>query len=126
MKKISLFLAILIILSATILFTACNDEPELLAPPTINGTPLADFTIVYDESALDYNKRAAEFIAVKAEELYGVKLSIVDDETPAAANEIVVGETNRPISASLDAETEGVEFSISQTAAASLLRAIIS
>lgn len=112
MKKISLFLAILIILSTAILFTACDDTPKLLAPPIINGVALADFTIVYDESALDYNKRAAEFIAAKAEELYGVKLSIVDDETPAAANEIVVGETNRPISASLDAETEGVEFSI--------------
>ena len=109
MKKISLFLAILIILSVATSLTSCNDP---WTPPTINGVSLENFTIVYDFEGLDYNKRAAEYIQNISDQRYGVKLEIIDDSTAQGEHEIVVGETSRPISEKLEAECEGFEFAI--------------
>lgn len=109
MKKISLFLAILIIVSVVTTLTSCNDP---WVPPTINGVSLSEFTIVYDFEGLDYNKRAAEYIKNMSDQRYGVKLDILDDSSAPGAHEIVVGETSRPISKTLEATTEGFEFAI--------------
>ena len=109
MKKISLFLAILIILSVATSLTSCND---LWTPPTINGVSLENFTIVYDFEGLDYNKRAAEYIQNMSNQRYGVKLEILDDSSAQGEHEIVVGETSRPISEKLEAECKGFEFAI--------------
>ena len=109
MKKISLLLAILLMLSSAVLLSSCEDVWDA---PVINGTSLADYTIVYDEDSLDYNKRAAEFIQGKALELYKVELEIVDDGAPAGEHEIVVGETSREISSALEADTKELEFAI--------------
>ena len=110
-KRISLFIAILMLLSTLALLSSCGGH-KFLTPPTINGTALGEFTIVYDESGLDYNKRAAEYIKNTALERYGVELAIVDDGAAVGAHEIVVGETSRDISALLDEETDGLESSI--------------
>lgn len=109
MKKISLFLAILIILSVATSLTSCND---LWTPPTINGVSLENFTIVYDFEGLDYNKRAAEYIQNMSNQRYGVKLEILDDSSAQGEHEIVVGETSRPISEKLEAECKDFEFAI--------------
>ena len=112
-NKISLLLILVIILSTLAIFSSCTPkENPYMTPPTINGVSLKDYTIVYDQQGLDYNKRAAEYIKNTSKERYGIDLSIVDDDTTPAAHEIVVGETSRSISASLNAETVGVEFSI--------------
>lgn len=120
-KKISLLLIIFIIISTLALLSSCtnkDDEPqepqEHQEPtiPTINGVSLDQFTIVYDEQGLDYNKRAAEYIKSKTLEKFNVELAIIDDNNEAKAHEIVVGETSRDISTLLNAETKGFEFSI--------------
>ena len=108
-RKISLLLMVLVVLSTLTVFTSCT---KYMKAPTINGVSLKNFTIVYDEDSLDYNKRAAEYIKETSYERYGVKLDIVDDGSAPNAHEIVVGETSRDISASLEAETKGLEFSI--------------
>lgn len=113
-RKISLLLITILMLSAILSLASCEKPvvDQILTPPTINGTALQEFTIVYDQEGLDYNQRAAEYIQKTALERYGVELNIVDDSTDKAPNEIVVGETSREISALLDAKTEGLEFAI--------------
>ena len=106
-KYISLSLVIFIMISLLSVLVSCGGY---MKAPTINGVSLRKFTIVYDFDGIDYNKRAAEYIQSTAKARYGVNLDIVDDDTGAKDHEIVVGETSRAISASLNAETEGVEF----------------
>lgn len=109
-KYISLILIVIILLSSLGILASCGGN--YMKAPTINGVSLKKFTIVYDAQGLDYNKRAAEYIQSTAKARYGVNLNIVDDDTSVKANEIVVGETSRPISSSLDADTSGLEFAI--------------
>ena len=85
-----------------------NEQKEL----TINGVKLSEFTVVYDEEGLDYNKRAAEYIKNAALERAGVELTLTDDSSEPTEHEIVVGETSRAISASLNEDTSGFEFAI--------------
>ncbi len=108
-NKISLLLVILIVISSLAVLSSCG---KYMRQPTINGVKLSKYVIVYDEQELDYNKRAAEYIKNTAQARYGVDLEIIDDNFDKKAHEIVVGETSRPISATLNVETEGVEFSI--------------
>lgn len=109
MKKVSLLLAFLMIFSVLMPLASCTHYMEC---PTINGIELEKYVIVYDEDSLDYNKRAAEYIRDTAKERYGFELQILDDGAVQNAHEIVVGETSRTISANLDAQTQGLEFSI--------------
>lgn len=108
-KLVSLLLVIIFALLTCSSLSSCTFP---MRSPIINGVNLKDFTIVYDFDGLDYNKRAAEYIQAKAEERYALKLKIVDDNSTPGKHEIVVGETSRPISASLEATTEGFEFAI--------------
>ena len=110
-KKISLLLILVIIISTFSILASCNIV-KYLNPPTINGVSLKEFTIVYDEQGLDYNKRAAEYIRDSAKAKYNIDLAIIDDDNEAHAHEIIVGETLRPLSTALNEETEGLEFSI--------------
>ena len=106
MKKI---ISLLIILSVLISLVSCN----LFKPvPTVNGVKIKDYTIVYDEDSLDYNRRAAEYIKAQAEERFGAKLEIIDDGEAKRENEIVIGETSRDISKELNAEYDGMQFAI--------------
>ena len=111
--KISLLLILIIVLSTFSILTSCSKkEAQSTTMPTINGVSLKEYTIVYDAQGLDYNKRAAEYIKSKVLELYQLELSIIDDDETTQAHEIIVGETSRAISESLNAETEGFEFAI--------------
>ena len=114
-KKVIPIIAIVLvefIVAVLLVFLVANPKVTYMTPPTINGVNLSEFTIVYDEDSLDYNKRAAEYIQKTAHSRYGVNLLIVDDNTEKNPNEIVVGETSRAISASLDAQTKDLEFAI--------------
>ncbi len=88
--------------------------PEETTPqePTLCGDPLSSYVVVYDEHASAYTVRAAEYIADEIEKRTGITLSVMSIEASDAVNahEIVVGETVRPISQSLDATTKGFEF----------------
>ena len=107
MKKL---ISLLIILSLMISLISCDliGKPA----PSINGVSLKDYTIVYDKDGPDYNKRAAEYIQDQAKERFGKRLELIDDDEAKRTNEIVVGETNREISGELQAECEGVQFSL--------------
>lgn len=92
-----------------------NMETPVTEPkPTayLNGIAIEEFTIVYDETAPDYCQRAASYIQAEILERTGVQLSVCTTASGSYQHEIVVGETNRTISAELDAQTENVEFAI--------------
>ena len=79
---------------------------------TLNGNKLSDYTIVYDADAPDYCQRAAEYIAAQILERTGKELPVCTTDSGTYEHEIVVGETDRPISAALNAETTGLEFAL--------------
>ena len=79
---------------------------------TLNGNKLSDYTIVYDADAPDYCQRAAEYIAAQTLERTGKELPVCTTDSGTYEHEIVVGETDRPISAALNAETTGLEFAL--------------
>jgi len=78
----------------------------------INRTPISKYTIVYDPNGPDYNQRAAEYIAAEILARTGMEVPVLPAEATVYDHEIVVGQTNRPISQALNADTEGMEFSL--------------
>ena len=89
-----------------------GDPVTDLVPAMINGVSISEFVIVYDAEGLDYNKRAAEYIKAEIMKRSGTELDLVDDSAEQSSHEIVVGETSRAISAELDEECDGLEFSM--------------
>ena len=80
---------------------------------TLCGVNLAEYVIVYDDAALDYTIRAAIYIRDAILARTGAALAIVADNAETGnRHEIVVGETDRPISATLNEELKGLEFAL--------------
>ncbi|MBE6699664.1 MAG: alkaline phosphatase [Ruminococcaceae bacterium] len=95
--------------------TVCGRKDSTgLSEPLLCGDALSSYVIVYDKDASDYTVRAAEYIAKEVLARTNISLPVVplEDSTDMNAHEIVVGETARPISQSLDAQTEGFEFAV--------------
>ena len=95
--------------------TVCGcKDPTGLTAPLLCGDVLSSYVIVYDENASDYTVRAAEYIAKEIEARTGIVLSVtpISNESAPNAHEIVVGETARQISQTLNAQTEGFEFAL--------------
>ena len=87
--------------------------PEVEGSNTLNGEKLTGYSIVYSDEDLDYSKRAAEYIQSEILARTNIELTLVEDSAVAVSeNEIVVGNTNRDISAKLNAKTEGLQFAI--------------
>ena len=104
MKKI---LLLFLVLGLSISLFACKPSKSF-----INDANLKDFKIIYSESDHDYSHRAAEYIKSEILARTGLNLPLVTDAEQASKNEIVVGNTNRSISQSLNADTQGLEFAI--------------
>ncbi len=119
MKKL---LLIFLILSMVISLVGCpkkddgngktNEPVKTPSYSFINDVNLENFAIVYSASDLDYAKRAAEYIKAEISARTGLDLPLITDGEAERANEIVVGNTNRAISESLDAETGDLQFAI--------------
>ena len=82
--------------------------------PFLCGDALSSYVIVYDEHASDYTVRAAEYIAEQIAKRTGIVLSVfpIDWSDAVREHEIVVGETDRAISKTLNATTKGLEFAL--------------
>ncbi|MBO5906599.1 MAG: alkaline phosphatase [Clostridia bacterium] len=106
MKKI-LFL-ILTCIATLALLSSC----ALFNSSTINGEKLSSYKIVYSADDHDYSYRAAEYIQSSVKTRTGVELKIVEDDQTEGECEIIVGETSRSASASLDADCSRSEFAI--------------
>ena len=125
MKRFLSLLLLLSLLSATLV--GCvrmmdpplndADKPEDIPPEqvtswSLNGVPLEEYAIIYADADPDYTERAAAYLGEQIKTRTGLQLSVSSDadQTTPLAHEIVVGESNRAISAALDAETEGSQF----------------
>ena len=97
--------------TTTTTVTTAPTKPSVAAK--LNGVSLSEYVIVYDDEALDYTERAAAYIHDEILTRTGADLEVVQDSrSDPAKHEIVVGETDRAISKALNAETEGLEFSM--------------
>ena len=85
---------------------------KAMAKAKLNGVSLSAYTIVKSEDSSDYADRAATYIRDEILARTGAEVTIVSDAKPATAHEIVVGETNRSISKSLNVKTTGMQFAM--------------
>ena len=91
--------------------TTAPTKPVVAAK--LGGVSLSEYVIVYDDEALDYNERAAQYIHDEILKRTGADLEVnTTARVDAARHEILVGETDRPASKALNAETEGLEFAL--------------
>ncbi len=88
---VTMFVVVLIISSLS--FVACNPE-EPSNPFLLNGTPIKDYTIVYDDADI-FAKHASNILASELKSLLGIDMSVVDDNAQEVDNEILVGKTER-------------------------------
>ncbi len=114
MKKI---LTLLLTLTLLLGMLACTKaDPAKPAQQTgtaqLNGVALEDYVIVYSETEPAYNARAAQYLRDRILEITGIELALQTDAQPAADHELLVGETVRPLSKTLDVQTEGLEFAL--------------
>lgn len=108
MKKImSVMGAILLVTS--LLFGCGKKPPEVTK---LNGVPLHQYVIVYSDTDTDYALRAAEYIRDQVKERYNLDLPIQEDSAVTGSYEIVVGDTQRDISASLEVDTGANRFAL--------------
>ena len=103
-KRIALILVLVLI--STALF-GCGEKPS-----TLNGVTLDKYAIVYSDTDTDYALRAAEYIRDQIKLRKGLDLPLQEDSQVTAEYEIVVGNTEREISALLDADTGKNRFAI--------------
>lgn len=89
-----------------------GDNSQTPEGAVLNGKALEEYVIVYPAGDSDYNKRAAEYIRDTVKEKTGITLKINKDSAAESPCEIIVGETARALSAELDADTYGLEFSM--------------
>ncbi len=110
MKKVltvTLTLALVLVLLAS-----CGTDAPKKTGATLNGVDISEYTIIYSAKEPDYNKNAAEYLQARILEVTGAELPILTDAIHAQAHEILVGETSRPLSSVLDADTELLEFAM--------------
>lgn len=100
----------LILSAAALICLLCGCS--LSGAATINNVKLSDYTIVFDGSAPDYCRRAAEYLQSQILARTGTEISVHEVDDGTYAHEIVVGETSREISQKLDAQTDGLDFAI--------------
>ena len=105
----SFVIRLLALVLALTMLCGCS---ALSKEPALNGTKLSKYTVVYDAAAPDYCQRAAEYIGAQILARTGIEVPVCEAADGTFEHEILVGETSRPLSAALDADTEGTEFAI--------------
>ena len=105
--KFRVFRLIALLLVAVIL-VGCG--PVGGGKTTINGTDISKYTIVYSQDATDYCQRAAEYIREKILERTGLELAVCTADSGTYEYEILVGDTDRPLSQELRSKNQKMEF----------------
>ncbi len=105
MKFVSRIAAFVLVLAMVLSFAGCSGGKA-----TLNGTPIEEYTIVYDASQPDYNFRAAEYIQAQILERTGKELPICTASSGTYDHEILVGKTDRALSGNLVSNSRKMEF----------------
>ena len=101
-RTVALVLAILLLTS----LSGCFGKHKA----TINGIPVEAFTIVYSDDQPDYTLRAAEYIQTAFLERTGIEVPLCEDNSGTYAHEIIVGNTNRPLSGNVIPRANAMEL----------------
>ena len=80
-------------------FTVVQDMSEVM----LNGSDISEYRIVVSEDAGDQTYIAVNQLAARIKTLIGTQLAIVTDDTAPTAKEIIIGNTNRAVSKTLEA-----------------------
>lgn len=96
---------LILLLLAGCAFSGPDSSDKLL-----NGVELIDYTIVYSPDAPDYCKRAAEYIQKQIFTRTGLTLSVKQDISGTYEHEILVGKTDRELSAQIESTSTNMEF----------------
>ena len=105
-KLLTISLCIAMVICSFLLISCGNTEGEI----TINGHSLADFKIVIPEEADLITEYAAENLALLVKEKTNVDLSIIRDSEEENECEILIGNTNRAMSAKFNGELADGEY----------------
>ena len=89
-----------------------TEEEDTESKYLLNGVDISKYTIIYSESQPDYNFNAAKYIRSGIAAITGIKLDIETDSHKPFPHEIIVGETRRELSRSLNADTDNFEFAL--------------
>ena len=89
-----------------------TETTEIQPQKYINSISIDEFTIVCSRKDFDYSRRAATYIKNQIKLHTGIELEVGFDTEEPYAHEIVVGETSREISKTLNANTQDLEFAI--------------
>lgn len=103
-KTVCLALAVIMLLG---ILTACGGEKSSMS---LNGVDISQYTVVYSQEAPDYCQRAAEYIQSQIKERTGVAIPICEDSSGEYAHEIIVGDTDRPLSKSILPRSRDMKF----------------
>lgn len=105
MKKFCSLILLCLILILNLVFPGCS---------TVNPTgEISEYVIVTAQNPTEYEQRAAEYIQSKIQNRTGTTLVIANDSAKQVKYEILVGNTNRALSAkTAKTETKGLEFVI--------------
>lgn len=109
-KYLSAILAFILI---TALLAGCGEKAP--QAPNLNGVALNKYAIVYSDADTDYAQRAAQYIRDQIHARYSLELPLQEDSAVTSEYEIVVGDTEREISALLDVDTGANSFSLMAT-----------
>ncbi len=97
--------ALVLVLAMLFSFAGCS-----VGKANLNGTPIEDYTIVYDASQPDYNFRAAQYIQSQILERTGKELPVCTASSGTYEHEILVGKTDRALSVDLTSRSRDMEF----------------
>lgn len=100
------------ILALVLVLTLLSGCSAFSKEPTLNDIKLSKFTVIYDEAAPDYCQRAAEYISQQILARTQIAVPVCTAASGTYEHEIVVGQTDRPISSALNADTTGTEFAL--------------
>ena len=105
MKKIISLLMAIILLTFCFGLVSCGGGQKII----VNGENLAEYTVVIPKDCDKITEYAAENFVFLVNEVLGITLTTVTDDTPEVENEILIGETNRDESKT-DTELEDGEY----------------
>lgn len=100
---------IMALLMVVCLLAGCGAEKSSMS---LNGVDISKYAIVYPQEGTDYCQRAAQYIHDKILERTGVDIPVYSDSRESQSHEIILGQTNRPLSRDIAIRHQDMKFAI--------------
>lgn len=100
---------VLALLIVVCLLAGCGGEKSSMS---LNGVDISQYSIVYPLETTDYCQRAAQYIHDQILQRTGVDIPVYQDNHESGKHEIILGETNRPLSKDIMIRNQDMKFAI--------------